>query len=139
MNLRLISGIALATMLSACASTPAPPPAKAPPAKRPATTAVRPPVKRPPAVMPAPAPGTELERVVGRDARALAQLFGAASSDTREGEARRLQFTGPQCILDAYLYPPTRGKTPVVTYVAARTLDGRDVERNSCIGALRRN
>jgi hypothetical protein len=84
-------------------------------------------------------PGTELERVIGRDARALLQLFGTANADIREGDARKLQFTGPQCILDAYLYPPSKGKPPVVTYVAARTPDGRDVERNSCIGALRRN
>jgi hypothetical protein len=90
--------------------------------------------------MPAPQPGSELDRVIGKDARALVQLFGTADADVREGAAQRLQFgKGRQCIIDVYLYPPASGKTPVATYVAARTPDGRDAERNSCIGALRRN
>jgi hypothetical protein len=128
----ILTMAALAT-LTACASTP--PPVKAPPPKVA-------PGKRPPASRPAPlvvTPGTELDRVIGKDARALAQLFGTASADVREGDGRKLQFKGSQCILDAYLYPPTKGRAPIVTYVAARTLDGKDAERNSCIGALRRN
>ena len=77
-----------------------------------------------------------LERVVGREARFLTQLFGSPAQDVREENARKLQFSSNDCILDAYLYPPAKGREPVVTYVAARTPDGRDAERQSCINAL---
>ncbi len=134
MTFRTILTMAALATLTACAATP--PPAKAPPPRT--MPAKRPAVQRPAAPLVV-TPGTELDRVIGKDARALTQLFGTASADVREGEGRKLQFTGPQCILDAYLYPPAKGRAPIVTYVSARTLDGRDAERNSCIGALRRN
>jgi hypothetical protein len=79
-----------------------------------------------------------LDRVMGRDARSLIQLFGPAVQDVREEGARKLQFVGPVCILDAYLYPPSKGKEPVVTYLSARVPDGRDAERASCVAALSR-
>jgi len=56
----------------------------------------------------------------------------------RELGSRRLQFSGPICILDAYLYPPAKGKEPLVTYVDARQPDGRDIDRASCVAALMR-
>ena len=57
--------------------------------------------------------------------------------DLREGPARKLQFLGPACVLDAYLYPPRSGRgEPVVTYVDARQPDGRDMDRASCVAAL---
>lgn len=77
-----------------------------------------------------------LDRVVGRDARFLTQVFGSPTQDVREENARKLQFSSNDCILDAYLYPPAKGREPVVTYVAARTPDGREAERQSCITAL---
>ena len=77
-----------------------------------------------------------IDRVVGREARFLTQLFGSPAQDVREENARKLQFSSNDCILDAYLYPPAKGREPVVTYVAARTPDGRDAERQSCINAL---
>ncbi len=52
--------------------------------------------------------------------------------------ARRLQFAGPICILDAYLYPPDTSAEPQVTYVDARQPDGRDIDRASCVAALTR-
>lgn len=79
----------------------------------------------------------ELERVMGKEARTLIQLFGPPAQDVREATARKLQFASKDCILDAYLYAPTDGKDPIVTYVAARVADGREAERNSCISALR--
>jgi hypothetical protein len=85
-----------------------------------------------------PKPGSNLDRVLGLDARGLVQMFGAARHDVREEGARKPQFGGADCILDAYLYPPSRGRDPVTTYVAARTPAGRDAERNSCIAALMR-
>jgi len=79
----------------------------------------------------------ELERIMGKDARSLVQLLGQPVQDVREDAARKLQFANADCILDAYLYPPNDGRTPVVTFVTARVPDGRDAERNSCIAALR--
>lgn len=76
-----------------------------------------------------------LERVLGHDARSLENLFGDPELDVREGEGRKLQFAGPICVLDAYLYPKS-GRAPVVTYVDARQPDGRDIDRASCVAAL---
>lgn len=79
-----------------------------------------------------------LERVLGQNAAALTALFGAANQDTREGPGRRLQFGGPICVLDAYLYAPPSGGDPRVSYLDARQPDGRDIDRASCIAALTR-
>jgi hypothetical protein len=76
-----------------------------------------------------------LERVLGHDARTLIALFGEPELDVREEQARKLQFAGPICVLDAYLYPKA-GRDPVVTYVDARQPDGHDIDRASCVAAL---
>lgn len=84
---------------------------------------------------------TGLDRVLGQTARGLTTLFGDANQDVREAQgARRLQFAGPICILDAYLYPPKGGESGegTVTYVDARQPDGRDIDRASCVAALTR-
>ena len=96
----------------------------------------------PPATLPAPPVRPlygplGLERVLGHDAGSLVALFGKPDADIVEGSARKLQFTGPICVLDAYLYP--RGSTaPVVTHVDARQTDGRPIDRASCVAALTR-
>jgi hypothetical protein len=77
-----------------------------------------------------------LDRVMGKDARALVSLFGAADQDVQEPGARKLQFGSGTCTLDAYLYPPAQGREPVVTYVDARALDGKDVDKVACVSAL---
>lgn len=77
-----------------------------------------------------------LERVIGRDARALIGLFGEPELDIREDQARKLQFVGPICVLDAYLYPKRGARESLVTYVDARQPDGRDIDRASCVAAL---
>jgi len=79
-----------------------------------------------------------LGKVVGRTAAQLVQLFGPADLDAREGKARRLQFVGAVCVLDAYLYPPSNGGEPVADYVDARTPQGEDMDRPSCVAALSR-
>jgi hypothetical protein len=94
-----------------------------------------------PPVAPAAAPTYStigLDSVMGQSARALAALFGAADLDLREGGARKLQFLGPVCVLDAYLYPPRAGAEPIVSHIDARLPDGRDMDRASCIAALSR-
>ncbi len=95
---------------------------------------------RPVTAAPAPVPRAVtmagLEALVGRTASVLTGLFGKADLDVREGSARKLQFAGPACILDAYLYPPSGGGEPIVTHVDARLPDGRDMDRASCVAAL---
>ena len=76
------------------------------------------------------------EGVLGRDARTLVGQLGEPDLDIREGTARKLQFAGPACILDAYLYPPQSRSEPIVTYIDARLPDGRDIDRASCVAAL---
>lgn len=78
-----------------------------------------------------------LERVIGEDAAGLARLFGAPDAEMREGTARKLQFAGPICVLDAYLYP-TDTAAPRVTWVDARQPDGSPIDRASCVAALTR-
>lgn len=97
--------------------------------------------ERPPrSVGAAPPPMREagLGRVLGRTAPQLTQLFGPADLDAREGNARRLQFTGAACVLDVYLYPRDKGGEPEASYVDARTLQGEDIDRASCVSALSR-
>lgn len=79
-----------------------------------------------------------LGRVLGRTAAQLVQLFGRADLDAHEGNARRLQFTGAACVLDIYLYPPKGGGDPEASYVDARTPQGEDIDRASCVSALSR-
>ena len=74
--------------------------------------------------------------MIGRTARLLFEQFGKPDSDVQEGPARKLQFAGPICVLDAYLYPRAGGGEPVVTYLDARQPDGRDFDRASCVAAL---
>lgn len=83
------------------------------------------------------APG--LEGVIGADAEQLVRLFGPARIDVREEDARKLQWSGTACVLDAYLYPAAPGSKPRATYVDARRSDGRDMDRAACIAALRKN
>ena len=99
---------------------------------------VRAPVRSVPPASPALAmPG--LEGVIGATPGDLIRQFGAARLDVWEGDARKLQFGGSACVLDVYLYPPAAGRDPQATYVdARRASDGQDVDRASCIAALRR-
>ena len=115
----LLTALAASAILAACAT-----PTTAPPAE-------------PSVATPSYSP-LGLEGVMGADARALVAEFGPADLDAREGAARKLQFLGPACVLDAYLYPPRAGAEPVVTHVDARMPDGRDMDRASCVAALSR-
>jgi len=78
-----------------------------------------------------------LESVVGQNAATLKSLFGEPRLDVREAVGRKLQFSGKPCVLDTYLYQ-TRDGQETVTHVDARRSDGAEVDRASCINALRR-
>ncbi len=80
-----------------------------------------------------------LEGVIGKNATALANLLGPPRLDVAEGDAQKLQFSGTACVLDIYLYPLRPGAEPSATHVEARrSSDGQDVDRASCVAALRR-
>ena len=102
------------------------------------TGGTAPAVERAPPERVVPYNSTGLETVIGRTARMLEAQFGKPALDVREGPARKLQFGGPACVLDAYLYPPKGGGEPIVTHVDARLRDGRDLDRASCVAALMR-
>lgn len=81
---------------------------------------------------------TGLERVMGHTAAELTAAFGKPDADVREGTARKLQFRGVICVLDAYLYSAKSGMEPAVTYVDTREPDGSPIDRASCVAALAR-
>jgi hypothetical protein len=79
-----------------------------------------------------------VEGVIGADAAGLIRQFGPPRLDIVEGDARKLQWSGSACVLDAYLYPPAEGREPLATYLdARRPSDAQDVDRAACIAALR--
>jgi hypothetical protein len=126
-----LAALAAATIASACVAPAAGQRSRTAPAVRVPPQRHQPP---PPVV-----PRRGIDSVIGRDARALVALFGNPALDVREGRARKLQFLGAACVLDAYLYAPRGGGgEPVVTHVDARLPDGRDTDRGACIGLLSR-
>lgn len=106
-----------ATLLAAaCASTPAPPP----------TT---------PAIQPVKTDDHDHRTLNGMTAHELTEHFGKPRIQIREGVSTKLQFAGPACVLDAYLYPESNG-TPRVGHVEARNFQGADVSAQSCVYAI---
>jgi hypothetical protein len=75
--------------------------------------------------------------VMGADARGLIRLFGEPRLDIRDPAARKLQFANTKCVLDAYLYPPSANREPLVTHVDARTGAGADMDWQACAKLLR--
>ncbi len=75
--------------------------------------------------------------MLGRDARGLVSIFGQPNADIQEGMGRKLQFAGPVCVLDAYLYPPQQGRgEATVRHVDARQRNGGPIDEASCVAAL---
>jgi hypothetical protein len=74
--------------------------------------------------------------LVGLTASELVGHFGNPALQVREGTSLKLQFRGPRCVLDAYLYPPPAGGMQRVTYVDTRSPSGADTDQLACISAL---
>ena len=123
MRSRALLSALLIAMLAGCATAPTPKPL---------------PPRNPPPIPTVNLGVVGLERVMGKDARALQALFGPPDLDVREGTARKLQYVGAACVLDAYLYPPAAGGEPLVRYLDARLPAGDDFDRASCVAALSR-
>jgi hypothetical protein len=138
------AGLLLLPLLAACVAVPSPSGPAAPAPQQPA-----PPGPVPPTT-PAPAPSAAfrtpqvlrmpgLERVIEQNAASLIRQFGTPRLDVREGDMRKLQFSGQTCVLDVFLYPLQPRAEPVATYVdARRPSDGADVDRAACVAALAR-
>lgn len=143
--MRKILILTLPLVLAACGGTtnsrpvstpgpPTPPASTVPPPTNPTPPAVSSNSGfRAPRVMSLPG----VDGLIGADASRITRQFGTPELDVREGDARKLQFTGEACVLDIYLYPLAPGAEPTATYVdARRASDGLDVDRVSCIRAL---
>jgi hypothetical protein len=105
-------------LLAACASPPAPQPAA---------------VEKPAAAT----DDHDHRTLNGMTAGELIEHFGKPRLQIVEGIGTKLQFMGPACVLDAYLYPPGNGGgTPRVTEIDARNFQGADVSPQSCVYAL---
>lgn len=143
---RTTLALLLLPLMAGCATavpTPAPQQGTAPVVRPRPQPAVPPTVPAPPVDAEARAPrvlrAPGLEGVIERDAGALVHLFGPPRLDVREGDMRKLQFSGEACVLDVFLYPLRKGAEPVATYLEARRgSDGQDVDRAACVQALRR-
>ncbi|PKP95505.1 MAG: hypothetical protein CVT75_01670 [Alphaproteobacteria bacterium HGW-Alphaproteobacteria-14] len=121
---RVIALAALGLALSGCASGTRPAADRAPP--RSSIVVV-------PQVMAA----QGLGGVIGSPAGALTRRFGAPRIDLAEGDARKLQFAGPSCVLDIFLYPLSAGAEPTATHVDARLRQGgAAVDQGACIREL---
>ncbi len=119
--MRVFAALSALILLSACGGGGVvPPPSRAAP-------------------VPVPQPGmAALTTVMGASANALVAQFGRPILDVTEGPARKLQFGGPICVLDAYLYPPKSGRgDPVVTFAETRQRDGAPIDQASCAAAIR--
>lgn len=99
------------------------------------------PAARPAAPLPVPGRMPEqpanLAPIRGLTAPQLLARFGQPRLDVTEGKGRKLQFVGPICVLDAYLYPPGNGGgAATVSWVDARQRDGSPLDQASCVAAL---
>src|SRR3954468_16368279 len=96
----------------------------------------------PPTTAPPPAPPVqpqveERSSLSGLTAQELVGRFGAPALQIREGSSLKLQFRGPRCVMDAYLYPSGGSGTLKVNHVDTRLPSGGDIDQAACIFALR--
>ena len=99
-----------------------------------AACAPRPQAVSVPVVTPPP-PQVRQSSLYGLTAQELVGHFGKPALQIREGSSAKLQFRGPRCVLDAYLYPARDGQLRV-TYIDTRGPSGADMDQAACILAL---
>lgn len=123
-----------AAALGGCVGSGGPVPAKAGPPRAPASSAPSPVPRGSIVVAPQVMSPLGLSGVIGSSAGALTRRFGAPRLDLAEGDARKLQFAGPACVLDVFLYPLGAGSQPTATHVEARLRrGGASVDPGACI------
>ena len=110
-----------ALLIAGCAATPTAPPGEASPAPLTVTAASR----------------HDHSTLNGMTANELAEHFGRPRLQIREGDGTKLQFAGPSCVLDAYLYPPSSGQgLPRVAHIDTRNAQGGTVNVQACIASI---
>ena len=123
MQVRGIAALVLiASALVGCAGGSSPAPAR-PGAAR-GQVAAAPPSRSTIVVVPEVMSSHGLGGVIGLPAAALIRRFGSPRIVLAEGDAHKLQFAGPACVLDIYLYPVSAAGQPTATYVEARLRQG---------------
>lgn len=122
--MKIIAPAALLVLLAGCGGGGAPPPV----------------VRAAPIPVPQQPGMAAFTTVMGQNANGLISQFGRPQLDISEGAARKLQFAGPICVLDAYLYPPKSGRgDATVTFAETRQRDGKPIDQSSCAAALKAN
>jgi hypothetical protein len=116
--MRRFTSLSLALLIAGCAPRPQQPSS----------------IPQPPVVQPQP---EEPNSLTGLTAQELVGRFGAPALQIREGTSLKLQFRGPRCVMDTYLYPSGNSATLKVTHVDTRTPTGGDFDQAACIFALR--
>ena len=73
----------------------------------------------------------------GMTAGELIAHFGKPKLQIVEGQSTKLQFAGPSCLLDVYLYPPESGSgAPRASYIEARNFQGGNVSAQTCAASI---
>jgi hypothetical protein len=98
-------------------------------APRPQTATPPPPPVQPQVEEPNSLTGLTAQELVGR--------FGTPALQIREGASLKLQFRGPRCVMDTYLYPSGTSGTLKVMHVDTRLPSGGDMDQAACIFSLR--
>ena len=112
--MRLIVPAATVLLLSACGSNPKPAP----------VTQVAPQQR-------------ERGDLIGMSASELVARLGTPRLQIREGDGTKLQFAAPDCVLDAFLYPPAGGAGLArATHIDTRNRDGRSVDQAGCLAMI---
>lgn len=128
--MRSLATLAFALSLSACAASPNYV-RSAPTASTPAQPTSTP---RPPRI------ARDTDGIIGERASALTRRFGEARIDLAEGDAHKLQFASPTCVLDIFLYPLEAGSPPVATHVETRLREGGGaVDASACVAEVERS
>lgn len=91
-----------------------------------------------PTAAPPPQPQpAETSSLVGLTPQELVGRFGIPALQVREGNSLKLQFRGPRCVMDAYLYPSGGSGVLKVTHVDTRLPSGGDIDQAACVFSLR--
>ena len=101
-------------------------------APRPAPQPIQPPE---PTSAPASADRHDHRTLNGMTANELIEHFGKPRLQVREGDGTKIQFAGPSCVLDFYLYP-AQGGAPRVSHIDARNFQGGNADAQSCVYAI---
>jgi hypothetical protein len=75
--------------------------------------------------------------LAGLTAQELVGRYGTPALQIREGNSLKLQFRGPRCVMDAYLYPSGNSATLKVAHVDTRLRSGGEIDQAACIFSLR--